>query len=121
MNVIYHSTGEMDIVIANESTFTFPAGTSPSPQFCVTIVATDDVIVEGTESFYFIMRDENPFDTINRNVTVAVVDNDGNIFIAPHFTLAMRMIRKLIVVILPSCTSNIKLSMHKEEYYLEFD
>jgi hypothetical protein len=78
LNAIYHSTGEMDVVIANESTFIIPPGTGfPSPQFCVTIAATDDLIVEGTELFYFIMRAENPLDKIDQNVTVAVVDNDG--------------------------------------------
>lgn len=71
--------GEMDLVFVNESTFILTLATPayPFPELCVTILATDDQIVEVTESFYFIMRAENPFDRINRNVTIAVTDNDG--------------------------------------------
>ena len=71
--------GEMDLVFVNESTFILTPATpvSPIPKLCVTILATDDQIIEGTESFYFVMRAENPLDRINRNVTIAITDNDG--------------------------------------------
>ena len=47
------------------------------PQVCVMIDATDDQIVEGTESFNFIVTSSNPLDIISGNTTIDIIDNDG--------------------------------------------
>ncbi len=67
----------MDLVLTNESTFIIsPIGAVLAPlQICLIFVATDDQIVEGTESFYFTVRASNPLDMIN--TTIDITDNDG--------------------------------------------
>jgi hypothetical protein len=69
----------MDLVLTNESTFIIPPlGPVLVPlQICLIIVATDDQIVEGTESFHFTVRASNPFDMISGNTTIDITDNDG--------------------------------------------
>ena len=71
----------MDLVLVNESAIIIPP-TDPMqspPRICVTLIATDDQIVEGTESFYFIVRASNPLDMIMGNTTIDIVDDDGKI------------------------------------------
>ena len=66
----------MDLVIVDESTFSIPL-TASMFQACVMIIANDDQIVEGAESFYFILRASNPLDMPNQSTTIDVIDNDG--------------------------------------------
>ena len=66
----------MDLIIINESTFSIPLNVSVF-QVYVKIVANDDQIVEGTESFNFILRASNPLDMPNQNTTISIIDNDG--------------------------------------------
>ena len=70
----------MDLVLANESTIIVPPINGPvlaPPQICLTIVAYDDQIVEGTESFNFTVRASNPLDMVNGSTTIDITDNDG--------------------------------------------
>ena len=72
----------MDLELVNESAIITPS-TDPMlspPQICVTVVATDDQIVEGTESFYFIVRASNPLDVISGNTTIDIMDDDGKFY-----------------------------------------
>ena len=70
----------MDVVLANESTITIPPINSPvltPPQICLTVVANDDQVVEGTESFNFTVRASNPLNMISGSTTIDITDNDG--------------------------------------------
>jgi hypothetical protein len=68
----------MDLVLINESAVITPPVLS-LPRICVKVVATDDQIVEGNESFYFTVRSSNPLDMINVNTTIDITDNDGKL------------------------------------------
>ena len=70
----------MELVLANESTIIVPpinGSVLAPPQICLTIVAIDDQIVEGTESFYFTVRTSNPLDMVSGSTTIDITDNDG--------------------------------------------
>ena len=74
--------GERDLVLAKESPIIIPPINGPvlaPPQYCLTIDAIDDQIVEGTESFNFIVRASNPLDMVidNGSTTIDITDNDG--------------------------------------------
>ena len=69
----------MDLILANESTIIIPPINGPvfTSQICLTIVANDDQIVEGTESFNFTVRASNPLDMISGSTAIDITDNDG--------------------------------------------
>lgn len=68
----------MDLVLVTESGLLI-SPTDPPLQICVMIVATDDQVVEGIESFSFIVTAGNPLDIISGNTTINITDNDGKI------------------------------------------
>ena len=70
----------MDLIIVNQSTVIIPPCIAPiiePPQACITILAYDDEIVEGAESFNITVTASNPLDMISGNTVVNVLDNDG--------------------------------------------
>ena len=70
----------MDLVLANESTIIVPPINDPVLPICLTLVANDDQIVEGTESFNFTVRASNPLDMVNGSTTIDITDDDGKNF-----------------------------------------
>ena len=70
----------MDLVLANESTIIVPPINDPVLPICLTLVANDDQIVEGTESFNFTVRASNPLDMVNGSTTIDITDNNGKNF-----------------------------------------
>jgi hypothetical protein len=82
--MLWFFVGEMDLALVNESAVITP----PSlPRICVTVVATNDQIAEGTESFYFTVRASNPLDRISGNTTIDITDNDGKMNKVPKIYL----------------------------------
>ena len=77
MNIIF--IGEMDLIIINEYTVIFPPCISPAlpPQACIVLLAYDDQIAEGIESFDVTVTASNPLDTISGNTSIDILDNDG--------------------------------------------
>ena len=73
----------MELVLANESIIIIPPINdlmlTPS-QICLTIIAIDDQIVEGTESFNFTVRASNPLDMVSGSTTIDITDIDGKNF-----------------------------------------
>ena len=67
----------MDLVLTNESSIIVPPINGPVLLIYLTLVASDDQIVEGTESFNFTVRASNPLDMVNGSTTIDITDNDS--------------------------------------------
>ena len=68
----------MDLVVLPDGSLSIdpPINVSMLP-ICLILVANDDQIVEGTESFNVTMRASNPLDMVNGSTTIDIIDNDG--------------------------------------------
>ena len=67
----------MDLELTNESSIIVPPINGSMLPICLTFVAYDDQIVEGTESFNFTVRASNPLDMVNGSTTIDITDDDG--------------------------------------------
>ena len=71
----------MDLVVLPDGSLSIdpPINVSMLP-ICLILVANDDQIVEGTESFNFTVRASNPLDMVNGSTTIDITDNNGKNF-----------------------------------------